>query len=116
MSADPQLQNIYTTQVSNNSKPINSGMYSSTFRVPPFERDPKTALLENTVFNLLNKKLNELNNSSDHKEVLPAIPRDTVRMVSFEEALRELSAISAYELCNPEIQSKSVEVSQASAQ
>jgi len=116
MSADPQLQNIYTTQVSNNSGPIKNGMYSSTFRVPPFERDPKTAQLENTVFSLLNKKLNELNNSSDHKEVLPAIPRDTVRMVSFEEALRELSAISAYELCNPEIQSKPAELSPTSAQ
>lgn len=116
MSADPQLQNIYTTQVSNNSNSINSEMYSSTFRVPPFERDPKTTLLENTVFKLLNKKLKELNNSSDHKEVLPAIPRDTVRMVSFEEALRELSAISAYELCNPEIQSTPVEGSPASAQ
>ena len=112
----PVRLRVFDTDCSNNSGPINSGMYSSTFRVPPFERDPKTALLENTVFNLLNKKLNELNNSNDHKEVLPAIPRDTVRMVSFEEALRELSAISAYELCNPEIQSTPVEVSPASAQ
>ena len=51
-------------------------------------RDPKLVQLENNVNSLMNQKLMEQNKKPD-----PVLPKNNVRHVSTEEALKELAAL-----------------------
>ena len=81
---EPNLENVYTSSVMNKGS-INNISYGSSMVTK--QRDPSLVNLENTVFSQLFELVKE------EKPPQPVYKQNELKVVSFEDALKELAEL-----------------------
>lgn len=93
---DQDLSNIYSSSVKNRGS-LSLGLSNPFSGSPQMERDPALRNLENSVFS----KIAELTKEHDIVS-LPKVKNNSLRTVSYEEALKELLELEKSNLYQPE--------------